>query len=163
MDGFQTVEWLRKNHPTVKIAVLTMFDKSSEIAVRMVKLGVDAYLTKNIDPEELKKSLREIIQNGTYFPVGITSLLIGSIRDSDTQGKQFEESRVRKNFQTLPAKEAEVARYFCTELTYNEIAQKLSYTNRAIETFRVSLFQKFQVTTRVGLAVLLVKYHLVEV
>ena len=163
MDGFQTVEWLRKNYPNIKIAVLTMFNNSSEKAVRMVKLGVDAYLTKDTDPEEIKNSLRLIMQNKTSFPSEIANLLIESIRDSNLEEKQGKEFRIKKTFQTLPTKESQVARYFCSELTYSEIAEKLAYSTRAIETFRVNLFQKFQVTTRVGLAVLLIKYNLVEI
>jgi two-component system invasion response regulator UvrY len=162
MDGFQTVEWLGKNHQTVKIAILTMYSNSSEMMVRMVKLGVNAYLTKDMAADEIKESLREIIQDRNSFPDNVANLLIESIRDSDLQDKQDQESRVKKLFHALPAKEAQVARLFCTELTYNQIAEKLSYTTRAIETFRVSLFHKFQVTTRVGLAVLLVKYNLAE-
>ena len=31
MDGFETAEWLKNNHPDIKILILTMFD--SEIAL----------------------------------------------------------------------------------------------------------------------------------
>src|ERR1700755_3365868 len=55
-DGFETAHWLKMNHPHVKVVVLTMFDDERTI-LRMLKLGVDGYLTKNMNPEELLNSL----------------------------------------------------------------------------------------------------------
>src|SRR5690606_33631587 len=39
MDGFESVEWLQRTHPSVKILVISMVESEQEI-LRMLRLGV---------------------------------------------------------------------------------------------------------------------------
>ena len=53
MDGYETVRWLHKNYPQVKVLALSMFSDENTI-IRMLRLGAKGYILKNIEPEELK-------------------------------------------------------------------------------------------------------------
>ena len=56
-----------------------------------------------------------------------------------------------KTILQLSANEQEFLQMACTELTYQEIAQRMSLSPKTIEGYREKLFQKFKVSTRIGL------------
>ena len=67
MDGFETVQWLHKNYPYIKVLALSMFS-DEKIIIRMLRLGAKGYVLKNIDPEELKNALESVMKKDFYLP-----------------------------------------------------------------------------------------------
>lgn len=45
MDGFETAEWLKENHPQIKILVLSIYENENAI-IRMIKSGAKGYVLK---------------------------------------------------------------------------------------------------------------------
>jgi two-component system invasion response regulator UvrY len=144
MNGFETSLWIKNNHPRIKILALSMFDDENSI-IKMFKAGVKGYILKDCDPSELKAALRAIEIKGFYYSEMVTGTLIHSI-SSDTSEKEFK----AKN--TLNEREAEFVKLACTELTYKEIADKMFVSPRTVDGYRVDLFTRLNVKTRVGLA-----------
>ena len=66
MDGFATVRWLNKNHPVVKILIMSMIANEATI-VRMLQLGVKGYLSKDVDPKTLIEAIDSIMNKGFYY------------------------------------------------------------------------------------------------
>ncbi|MGV3594040.1 MAG: response regulator transcription factor, partial [Sediminibacterium sp.] len=52
-------------------------------------------------------------------------------------------------------------RLACTEKTYKEIAEEMSVSVRTVDGYRDSLFEKLQLTTRVGLVIYAIKNGIV--
>ena len=52
MDGYEAVSWLQKFHPDINILVISMFE-SEETVVRMLRLGIKGYLSKDIEVEDM--------------------------------------------------------------------------------------------------------------
>ncbi len=153
MDGFETAKWLQKNHPEINILILTMYD--SEIAlIRLLQSGVKGFLKKDIHPDELKKALIAVAENGYYYAHNTTGKLASLFQKS--QDKHSSIDRV-----ILNDKEIEFLRLASTDLTYKEIAVQLKITPRAIDGYRDSLFEKLDVKSRVGLAIYAVKNGIV--
>ena len=46
MDGVQSTEYVRKNHPDIKIVILSMFDEI-EFVRKLKEMGAFAYVLKN--------------------------------------------------------------------------------------------------------------------
>jgi two-component system, NarL family, invasion response regulator UvrY len=161
MNGFLTVEWLKKMKPDVKIMILTMHS-APDMVVKMIKLGVDAYLTKNSPSAEIYAGLTALADNKSYYSPDITEKIIQSLKQGGSKSENLDYNQIIKIWYDLTEKEKEVVKLFCTELTYTEIANKSNISNRAIESYRVNLFDKFNVKTRVGMAVLAVKNRLIE-
>ena len=86
MDGFASAQWLKENHPDIKVLVVSMVEKEETI-VRMLKLGVKGYLSKDVEPQELGEALRSIMNRGFYYTDYLTGKLVLSIQ-SDGVGKQ---------------------------------------------------------------------------
>jgi two-component system invasion response regulator UvrY len=154
MDGFETVQWLYKNHPQIKVLALSMFS-DEKIIIRMLRLGAKGYILKNIDPEELKTALDSIMKKDFYLPEYISGKIISGLhKDTDESNKQ-----------TIPLseKEKEFLHLICSELTYKDIAAKLNISPRTVDDYRNALFEKFNVKSRVGLAIYAIKKGFVVV
>ncbi len=55
MDGFAAVQWLNDHFPLVKILLVSMIEKEESI-VRMLRLGVKGYLSKDVEPKEPREA-----------------------------------------------------------------------------------------------------------
>ncbi|MEO6723407.1 MAG: response regulator transcription factor [Ferruginibacter sp.] len=149
MDGFETAAWLKNNHPDIKVVILTMYD--SEIAlIRLLQAGVRGFLKKDIHPMELKNALIAVAENGYYYSHQATGKLGTLFKKNNDAGNSIERA-------FLTDIEIDFIKNACSEMTYKEIALKMSLTPRTIDNYRDSLFDKLNVKSRVGLAIYAVK------
>ena len=62
MDGFEVLQNLRQDPRTAELPVIMLTAKTSDADVfRAYHLGVDMYLTKPIDPDELMRFVRTLL------------------------------------------------------------------------------------------------------
>ncbi len=153
MDGFETAEWIRKNHPDVLILALSMQNDDLSL-IKMIKAGAKGYLLKNIHPAELKNALDELVSKGHYYPEWAASKIFSSLTG--------EENKLPASI-SFTDREKDFLKYSCTEMTYKEIAEKMFCSNRTVEGYRDALFDKLGLKTRVGLAVYAIKSGICEV
>ncbi len=156
MDGFDTVSWLNVNYPLVKVLAVSMVEKEESI-VRMLKLGVKGYLSKDVEPKELGEAIDAVLNKGFYYTDFITGKLVHSLQYTGTDVDIKSEA-----FKLMNDREKDFLQLACSELTYNEIAAKMFLSPKTIDGYRNSLFEKLQVKSRVGLALYAVKHGLVQ-
>lgn len=157
-NGFQTVSWLQEYHPEVKVLVVSQTEKEESI-IRMLKLGVKGYLSKDIDPDELHTALQAIHRKGFYYTDYITGKLIHNLNQEEKNGSNGAEDLKNK----FSEKEHEFLNWCCSELTYEQIAREMLLSPKTIDGYRTKLFDKCTVTTRVGLVLYAIRNKLVEV
>jgi DNA-binding NarL/FixJ family response regulator len=154
MDGHQTALYLQKNHPEIKVIMLTMYD--SELAlIRLLKAGVKGFMKKDIHPTELMHAIQSVHEQGYYYSAQTSSKLAGLFRD--------EESAHAIDKILLSDQELEFLKFVCSELTYKEVAVQLKMNPRAIDGMRDNLFTRLDVKSRVGLAMYAIKHGIVSV
>ncbi len=139
MDGIETTKWLNEKYPAMRLVALSMNDKDQAI-INMFKAGCCAYMLKDIHPTELEKALEEIKTKGYY--------------NADAGNVNFRRLLLKAEQKpeiTISAKELQFLKFACSELTYKQIADRMSLSERTIDGYRESLFQKFHVQSRVGL------------
>lgn len=157
LDGYNTTQWLKKNHPEIKVLALSMYDDENAI-IRMLKCGAKGYILKDSEPSELKAALHALQSKGFYHSELITGKLIHTINHLD----EPEHSSV-KNVLGLSDKEIEFLKLASTEMTYKEIADKMYLSPRTIDGYRDSLFEKLNVRSRVGLVLFAIKNGIVSI
>jgi DNA-binding NarL/FixJ family response regulator len=148
MNGFETTQWLTDNYPDIQVMALSVQDDDDSL-IKMIKAGAKGYLHKNVHPAELETALKTLIDKGMYFPAWATSKVFMNI-------SRKEEKKITGEVK-LNERETEFMSYVCTELTYKEIADRMSCSPRTVEGYRDALFEKLNVKTRVGLAMYIVK------
>ncbi|MCY7292785.1 MAG: response regulator transcription factor [Ferruginibacter sp.] len=145
MDGYETAKWLVKNHPQIKIVILTMYG-SDIVLIRMLQMGVSGFLKKDIHPVELKDALLKIAAGEIFY----------SNRSAEKIASLFKKERGRN----LPIEnlilndmEIEFLKLCATEMPYTEISKIMHVNLRYINSFRQALFIKLKVHSRTELVV----------
>ncbi|MEI9935328.1 MAG: response regulator transcription factor [Ferruginibacter sp.] len=156
MDGYETAQWIKTNHSTIKIMALSMYDNEGAI-IRMLRCGAKGYILKDADPAELKAAIDAFVSKGYYYSDWVSNKIANVINKIDDDGVGF----IRAI--ELNDREVEFLKYVCTDLTYKEISDKMFVSPRTVDGYRESLFKKLQLKTRVGLALYAIKNGIVNV
>lgn len=156
MDGFQTTQWLKKNHPDIHVLALSMYDNESSI-IRMLKCGAKGYILKDSEPAELRTAIDALMSKGFYYSDLVSGKLIHAINKIDDEDGEM------KSLIQLNERETDFLKYACTEMTYKEIADKMFVSPRTIDGYRDGLFEKLHIKTRVGLVMYAIKNGIVNV
>ena len=151
MDGAEVHKRIRKLYPDMKVIILTMEDDEQFITY-MISEGVNGYLLKNAEPEELEEAIQKVYINGFYFPASMSMLVI----------KSASQKKIEKpNLPDFSERELEVLELICREFTAPEIAEKLEISHRTVEGHRRKLLEKSGVKNIAGLVMYAVKNNLV--
>jgi two-component system invasion response regulator UvrY len=153
MDGYETANYLRDDHPEIHILMLTMYD--SELAlIRLLQAGVKGFLKKDIHPSELKFAIQSVMQSGYYYSNHTTGKLINLFRNNNDNNMLLQKTM-------LSEQELDFLKLVCTDMTYKEIAQQMKLNPRSVDNLRDHLFTKLDVKSRVGLAMYSIKHGIV--
>jgi two-component system, NarL family, invasion response regulator UvrY len=163
INGFEAVSWLKQRYPDIKVLVVSMVEREEAI-VRMLKLGVKGYLSKEMEPEDLHAALQSIAQKNYYYTDFVTNKLVHSIQNEDTLTVDTSAEMVNHElWESLNIRQKEFVRYACTELIYEEIADKMCVSPKTIDGYRDAVFERFNVKNRVGLVIYAIRNKLVTV
>jgi len=151
IDGIETATRISQKFPVIKLAALSMKDDNTTI-ISMLKAGCCAYLVKDINPDELEKALDEISMKG-YYNADAANI---NYRRLITQNKKEQSLQ-------LTEREKSFLQLACSDMTYKQIAAQMHLSERTIDGYRDSIFEKFNVQSRVGMAMEAIRRKLVLV
>ena len=155
MDGIDTVYWLSREFPDIKVLVVSMVHQE-EMIMRLLRMGVKGYVCTDVDPNVLAEALQSVFNKGYYYTDFITGRLLHTLQQPD------EIQSGRDLTSLINQREMQFLKMACSELTYNEIASAMFLSPKTIDGYRTSLFEKLNVKTRVGLALFAVRNGLVS-
>lgn len=141
-DGFETISWINRNCPDLPVLVISMIERE-EVILRMLKMGAKGYLSKDVETNDLRRAIEAILQKGFYYTDFMTGRLVHDLQRANSQSVNI----------TLNEREIQLLKLTCTELTYKEIADRLTLSVKTVDTHRDSLFRKLGATSRVGLVI----------
>lgn len=128
MDGITCARHLKKEHPEVKIIVLTMYAQRSFVD-EILKIGIDGCLLKNNTGKELIDAVLRVMGGGQYYD------RIASFNSNEEEVAQYK----------LSDRELEVIRLMAEGLTSSEIASKLFLSDHTVKTHRKNILKKLNV------------------
>lgn len=155
MDGMEATEIIRKKFPSVKVLVVTMYDDDKFI-IHLMEIGANGYLLKNSEPDEIRKAVYAVHENGYYFNDLVNKALLKklvmktNIKPSFNQNIEFTE------------RELEVLKLICEEKTAAEIAKEIFLSPRSVEGIRQRLIEKVGVRNSAGLVMFAIKNGIVN-
>ncbi len=152
MDGFSTAVALQKEFPEVAVLIITMIEDENTL-LRMLKSGVKGYLNKDIEPQELKTALESIANKGFYY----TDYVTGKLIEAEQQPSQPKQKIHLKD------REAKFLELACSDYSYQEIADIMCASVKTVDGYRNSLFEQFDVKSRVGMVMFALKNGLVHI
>ena len=150
MNGYETVKWLTKNHPKIKVLALSVED-NEKIILKMIREGAKGYFLKDIHPDDLKDALQIVMEKGYYYSETVTASMVKALHPS-SRDVPFK----------LKVNELTFLQLACSEMTYKEIADVMNLSPKTIDGYRQELFNKLRIKNRVGLVIYALKNNLIE-
>jgi DNA-binding NarL/FixJ family response regulator len=155
MDGMEATKTVRKKFPAIKVLVVTMYEDDKFI-IHLMENGANGYLLKNTEPDEIRKSIYAVHENGYYFNDVVNKALLKKLVLKNNLKPSFNQDV------ELTERELEVLKLICEEKTAAEIAKEIFLSPRSVEGIRQRLIEKVGVRNTAGLVMFAVKSGLVD-
>jgi len=151
MDGYALAAELKRKHPELPILVVSMVEKE-EALIRMLRLGIRGYLSKDIEPDELNGAIRSVLNKGYYYTDHVTGKLIHALQGNAAPAVP-----------ALTEREMQFLSLACSEDTYKEIADKMFLSVKTVDSYRMNLFEKLNIRSRTGMVLYAIRNGLVKI
>ena len=141
LNGIDLCKKLLKQNSELKIIALTNFEDIS-FTKRMLKNGALGYLLKNTDKIEILEALKTVLSGDIYIQKDIKKKILDQrIHKTNDNGL----------IPKLTRREKEVLRAIASELTTQQISDKLFISIKTVETHRMNIMSKLGAKNSVGI------------
>jgi two-component system response regulator DegU len=156
IDGPEATRLLLQEFPDLKIIVLSMFSADKYIT-QMMKAGARSYLPKDVDQEQLRTTIEEVLTTGFHFTPRISRALIRGVQHPERTPTPKMPDLVQ-----FTTREHEVLRLICQGRTAADIAEQLFISRRTVEGHRQKLLEKTSAPNSAGLVVYAARHGLID-
>ncbi|WP_324650094.1 response regulator transcription factor [Georgenia sp. H159] len=149
LDGLRTLEHLRREHPTLPVAMLTTFSDEDYIA-EAAGLGAMGFLLKSDAPRELITAARAIAAGGAAFSPRVAKWLLRA----EATTRLDRTRTARQAVGGLTPRQHQILTILGTGASNAEIARRLHLTDGTVKQYLRELFDRLDVSNRVQAAIL---------
>ena len=153
VSGLEAIEQIKKEYPKIKILALTMLNQNEAIK-NTVSAGVNGYVLKSSNSEDVLEALDTIISGGHYFCEETTKTIMEGLAGVNV--------RKTLSIEEITPREKDVLQLICDEMTAIEISEELVISVRTVDSHRRNLLQKTGAKNTVGLVKFALKTGLVK-
>jgi DNA-binding NarL/FixJ family response regulator len=152
MNGIEATKNSKEKYPEIKIIALTMHEKFDYYA-QMTEAGVDGFITKDTNSNELKLALKTVLQNESYFSQSVLKNVIAN----------FQLNTEPKEKVVFSKREKEILSEMAKGLSNIEISEKLFISHRTVERHKENMFKKTECKNGIHLVIFAIKNGIIEV
>ena len=131
MDGLTTLEQIRRDHPAVKVVILSASTDQKVIQAALAK-GASAYVIKSVNPSDLSSTLRQVMDGSVFHAVGLTPA--GRSSSADELG--------------LTAREVSILNALARGLSNQAIGRELFVAEQTVKFHLTNIYRKLDATNR---------------
>lgn len=142
MNGIKAAKMLKEEKHPSKVLFLTIYN-DREYLLEALKLGVEGYILKDAEYDDLIKAIRTIYNGGVY----IHPSLMEEIDNIDQE-------TLKKD---LTPREIEILKLISKGYSNKEIAQKLFLSEKTVKNHVYNIFKKLDVKDRTQAAIYMLK------
>ena len=159
MDGFETISWIRADHPETRALALT-FDKDEQTMARALRAGACGFLPKDVDKSVFRNALDQVATLGHYYD----EQLAQELSEQKDRAGYFASQRALA-IGKLTEREVAFLRLVGhdEEYTYDQIAEIMDVTTNTVHGYRESIFQKTGIKSKTGLVIFAYRWGIVKV
>jgi len=135
MDGQEMALGLRRSNPEIKVMMLTGTEVDERV-FDLVAAGIEGYVLKNIEPSELVRAIRAVMNGEAYLHPEVMRKIVSRIHPQRTPSV------------ALTSRELEVLEWMASPNTYKQIANHLSVSEETIRSHAKNILEKLKQPNR---------------
>ncbi len=149
LNGLEVARVIKRRDPRIGIIVLSVYEDEDQL-FQAIKVGAAAYSSKDVNPEELLRFVREVAK-GKYL---INEAVMAKPNVATRVLHQFRELAATEDEQTTPlfapltSREIEILDCIARGLANKEIATELNISGQTVKNHITSILSKLQVNDR---------------
>lgn len=155
LNGVEATKLIHRQYPQIRIIALTSYDSKPFIA-NMVQVGAASYLVKNATPTEMLFTINEVMNKGFYY----NDFVMQVVNENMIQDQKKSKTNLDDDY--LTNREIEILRLICSQMSTNEIADKLFISPRTVEGHRNNLLLKTDSKNVAGLVVYAIQNKIIS-
>ena len=150
-SGLEVLKEIKESNSETPVIIFSMYPED-QFAVRAIKAGASAYLSKDISAKELEKAVKSILNGEKYFTSSIVSLISNELMDGH-----------QKPVHTLLSdREHQVFLLIANGKNVSDIGRELSLSVKTISVYRSMILKKMNLKNNSEITHYAFKYDLVE-
>lgn len=157
MQGLEVLRRLRDDVPEVPVVMLTTSSEEQDL-IESLRLGARGYLLKDMEPDDLVSTLRDIVEGKTIVTPELTGVLARAVQ----QGDPATSTERTKPFDELTPREREILCHLSEGQSNKVIARKLGISDGTVKLHVKAILRKLGVHSRVEAAVMAVERGLCQ-
>lgn len=139
-NSLSAISEIKKLNPEIRILIFTGIDEDIH-ALKFINAGVNGFLSKLNEEEEIKQAIMKIITHGEYISSKTQALLLDSLHNRN----------LINPFLSLTEREFQIAGMYAEGLGNLEIANKLDVKQNTVSTIKKRIFDKLKIDNLVEL------------
>ncbi len=139
MNGIKATAIIKNKYPQIKIVMLTVHDDDENI-FNAIKAGADGYLLKEINAENLKNSILEVMNGGAAMTPSIALKALNLLRNPLQVKINDDKEKIN-----LTKRETDVLIQLSKGLNYNEISENLFISSGTVRKHIENIYRKLHV------------------
>lgn len=137
-DGLNASINIKTRFPNTKIIILTAYTQK-EMVVGAIRAGVDAYLLKDVESDELIKTIIDVYEGKSVLDNSVTDKVFNTLK-GDTLHKN--------NKYCLSPQETKILQIIALGKGNKEIAKALGISEKTVRNYITNIFKKINVSNR---------------
>ena len=147
-SGVEAARDIFAGHPATRVIFLTSYMNGDSARAAMLA-GAQGYVVKNIDSDQLIRSILDVSNGQSMFDPGLTQQALSRNAGSVQARSEREPS--------LAPQEERVLALLAEGLTNKEIAVSMQLSDKTVKNYVANMFQKLQISRRAQAAAYFVK------
>lgn len=152
IDGIEVLKEIKKKKYPIKVIIVTAHNEI-EYLIKAYDLGVEGYIVKDANVDELLRAINCVINGKTYIQPDLVSLLNNRLLMRNSEKNKLD---------SLTRREKEILICLAKGMFNKEIATELKISERTVKNHISNIFKKIDVNDRTQAAVFAIKNDLVK-
>ena len=151
MNGLDVLKRLMNNGAKHQVLMLSTYHED-EYAIRTIRAGASAYLTKNSPTDLLISVIRKVANGGRYIDPKVAEKLLFDLGPPSTMSPHS----------ILSDRELHVLKLIAAGESLTEISQKLALSAKTVSTYRARILEKMRMQNNAQLVRYVAEHKLLE-
>jgi DNA-binding NarL/FixJ family response regulator len=139
-SGLDVLRDVKRSWPRVPVIVMSV-QPADQYALRCLRAGAAAYISKETAPEELATAARKVLAGGRYVGPDLAEKLINTIDQEDSKSPH----------ELLSDREHEVMRMIAEGKALTDVADALHLSVKTVSTYRARILAKMKMKSNAEL------------